>query len=100
MRRDCDCFQSLLALSDNAGLGKLCRNLLAFVSIIRRCLFKCVSLCLHKSQTEFDPVDIEYRPIDLCFLMEAIFSDLNQKSASITSVRPKSSPLNSNGADL
>jgi predicted O-methyltransferase YrrM len=29
---------------------------------------------LHKSQTEFDPVDIEHRPIDLCFLMEAMSS--------------------------
>jgi predicted O-methyltransferase YrrM len=35
---------------------------------------------LHKSQTDFDPVDIEGRPIDLCFIDAAHFLDLNQKT--------------------
>ena len=35
---------------------------------------------LHKSQIEFDGVDIEHRPIDLCFIDAAHSLDLNQKT--------------------
>lgn len=35
---------------------------------------------LHKSQTDFDAVDIEGRPIDLCFIDAAHSLDLNQKT--------------------
>jgi len=35
---------------------------------------------LHKSQTEFDPLDIEGRPIDFCFIDAAHFLDLNEET--------------------
>ena len=35
---------------------------------------------LHKSQTDFDPVDIECRRIDLCFIDSAHSLDLNQET--------------------